>query len=439
MKSFITIVLCTIYTVSFSQQLEIGQPIPQLELTHVMNYPNNRLKLSEFKGKLVILDFWGMKCSACISAFPKIDSIQKKFGGQLQIIAVNTESEDSTKTFFKKHPKIKLPGIPFVTQDKLLNRYFPNNFYPWHVWIDKDGVIRHITQGYNATAENIQAFLENKKLDIIDLRYQGTAEFRSSKINNSLLQKASFYSLIVPYEPVTTITKSRLTDSATNKLIGLSYHGVSVVQLFKLAFEQGGKYNFQLSNPGYTGNVILNIKDSFRYVFPSNPQQYDWWYTHYGYDYALKVPLNLSDQVFAIMQQDLVRYFRLNAKVERRKVKCLVLEKIAGENKIQTRGGIPATNFGRPNQTDIYFVNQPFQTFFSFLNGLIDYQSLFTPFEDGTGYQGNIDFSIKADDMPDLGAIKSNLLKYNLKLVEKEYVTNVLVLSDEKEMQTEYY
>lgn len=68
---------CTILTIlnisqGKSQEIKIGQKCPEVFLKNIINYDRNEIRLSDFRGKLVILDFWSTSCSACIQAFSKI-------------------------------------------------------------------------------------------------------------------------------------------------------------------------------------------------------------------------------------------------------------------------------------------------------------------------------------------------------------------------------
>ena len=76
-KFVIVYILWTHVTV-FAQPAQTGQTLPDHVYQNVINYQADTLKLSDFKGKLVILDFWGTRCLSCITAFPKMDSLQKK-------------------------------------------------------------------------------------------------------------------------------------------------------------------------------------------------------------------------------------------------------------------------------------------------------------------------------------------------------------------------
>src|SRR6185312_10987349 len=66
--------------------LSIGDTVPDITLTNVYNYPSSTIKLSDLKGKLVILDFWSTWCGSCIEAMPESEKLQNGFGNKIQII-----------------------------------------------------------------------------------------------------------------------------------------------------------------------------------------------------------------------------------------------------------------------------------------------------------------------------------------------------------------
>src|SRR5688572_26528195 len=81
---------------SVIKELKIGDIVPDIEFLMV-NYSKPTARLSDFKGKVVILDFWATWCGSCIEAFPKIDLAQKEFGDRLQVILVNSRATKDTK------------------------------------------------------------------------------------------------------------------------------------------------------------------------------------------------------------------------------------------------------------------------------------------------------------------------------------------------------
>ncbi len=68
----------------YSQEVKIGGHVPDITLQNIININQQNFRLSDFKGKLIILDFWGIYCSSCIAAFPKLDSLQTKYNDKIQ-------------------------------------------------------------------------------------------------------------------------------------------------------------------------------------------------------------------------------------------------------------------------------------------------------------------------------------------------------------------
>jgi thiol-disulfide isomerase/thioredoxin len=60
------------------------------------------LKMSDLKGKIVVLDFWTLCCINCIHVLPDLDKLEKKYPNELVVIGVHTpkfDSEKATKAF----------------------------------------------------------------------------------------------------------------------------------------------------------------------------------------------------------------------------------------------------------------------------------------------------------------------------------------------------
>lgn len=149
--------------------LTIGDKVPDFVINHMINYKNSSAKLSDLKGKLVILDFWASWCTTCLNEMPKSESLQRQFENRIQIILVNPKlSRDSLVQVNRSLQRIKQKtgvsiSLPIVLYDTILYNHFPFRYLPNLVWISPDRIVKAITGKEGLTYENINEILEGKQ------------------------------------------------------------------------------------------------------------------------------------------------------------------------------------------------------------------------------------------------------------------------------------
>jgi thiol-disulfide isomerase/thioredoxin len=94
-------------------------------------------RLSELRGKVVVLNLWATWCGPCRRELPEIDRLQKAYAERgVVVVTVSTEERDRLRTFAAKYPLATL------------NVYTPRIEWldvggrPLSVIIDRDGVVR---------------------------------------------------------------------------------------------------------------------------------------------------------------------------------------------------------------------------------------------------------------------------------------------------------
>ncbi|MBE9516514.1 MAG: TlpA family protein disulfide reductase [Proteobacteria bacterium] len=67
---------------------------------------NGQIKLQDYRGKVVYLDFWASWCVPCRHSFPWMNDMQKKYKGKgLEVVTINMDKERAlADKFLKKHP-----------------------------------------------------------------------------------------------------------------------------------------------------------------------------------------------------------------------------------------------------------------------------------------------------------------------------------------------
>ncbi len=140
------------------QALERGQLAPEFSIPG----NNRQIKLSDYRGKLVYLDFWASWCGPCKKSFPWMNTLQEKYSQRgFTIIAVNldTKTEDS-ELFLSKVPANFLIG--FDRQGELPKQYQVQGM-PSSVLIDREGKIIAIHKGFNENgARKIEEEIETQ-------------------------------------------------------------------------------------------------------------------------------------------------------------------------------------------------------------------------------------------------------------------------------------
>ncbi|MBI2314456.1 redoxin domain-containing protein [Candidatus Daviesbacteria bacterium] len=137
---------------------EIGQKTADFELE---DFNGNKVKLSDFRGKPVFIDFWAAWCPFCVEEMPEIDKVHKEFGDKLVVLGIHrseTEEIGEGAQFAQER------GVTYTLLKDSTGQVYKTftggrNFMPYAVYIDKDGVIRSIKAGPK-TAEEIKKNVE---------------------------------------------------------------------------------------------------------------------------------------------------------------------------------------------------------------------------------------------------------------------------------------
>lgn len=116
------------------------------------------VSLSDFRGKWVILDFWGSWCPWCIKGFPELKEAYAKYAGKLEIIGIDcNEGEAEWRAGVEKYdlPWVNLynPADTTVTSD------YGVQGFPTKVIINPEGQVCLIAVGHDPNFFNKLAAL----------------------------------------------------------------------------------------------------------------------------------------------------------------------------------------------------------------------------------------------------------------------------------------
>jgi peroxiredoxin len=139
--------------------LDKGQEAPEIELRDLSGNP---VKLSAFRGKVVLVDFWASWCGPCRDSLPVLDRLSRTYQDKgLVVLGVNIdESADAAQAFLKKNNlKVSFP----VVNDKdkrVAARYAPPTM-PSSFIIDRTGRVQRVHEGFRSSdAQKLEAELK---------------------------------------------------------------------------------------------------------------------------------------------------------------------------------------------------------------------------------------------------------------------------------------
>jgi len=399
--------------------LQIGDTIPEalwnLPL-RVVNHPECKkmITLNDYRGKLIILDFWATWCSSCIAAMPRIYQLGKEKAGDLIVIPVSSEPEKKVMSFLATNKTVRELGLFSVANDKSLRTVFPHKLIPHYAWISPTCDVVGITTSERVNAQNVEIVLKGrtdiptkKEIDPTKPLFLADIIDMDSLIQYSVFTKG-------PYDGLPTGSRYRKTKGVVR---GRSLSNASLLAMYRavaipLFEKKGDRFSPK--------RLILDVADATKLM----PHE-----TAYGgysnlFNYELVVPIEESDSLYAYMLQDLNRYTGYRGRIEQRNVKCLVLTKIGDLNQLKTNGDKSTVRLFSAKKESM-FVNNPLSIFVSRLN---DNSKITLPVIDETDYTENVDLQLPFNT--DLPSLRNALRQQNLDLVESNRQIDMFVIGD---------
>lgn len=122
----------------------------------------NKVKLSDFKGKVVVLDFWASWCGPCVASMPHNQEVAQKFLKEnlpVVFLAVdNAEDHDAFSSWVASHKEFSGLNFVFAAREKtdISNRLYHVSGIPTQFIIDANGVIRASSVGFSGPTSELE-------------------------------------------------------------------------------------------------------------------------------------------------------------------------------------------------------------------------------------------------------------------------------------------
>ncbi len=233
---------------SHMQSLTVKAP----ELTGGKDWLNTNkpLKLSELRGKIVLLDFWNLSCVNCLHTIPILKELQARYPKELVVIGVHTpkyDNEKDTKSLQEAVERIEMEYPVVNDSDNEIWTAYGLKGYPTIVLIDPQGGLVKMMIGERSYQQ-----LDQQVKGLID-QYKATGEIDE----NQLVSKNESVSKDTPLrfpEKLCIDPKRKLlfiADSGHNRIVVSTLDGklVNLIGTGKIGATDGAYTSAEFHHP----------------------------------------------------------------------------------------------------------------------------------------------------------------------------------------------
>lgn len=123
-----------------------AQPSQKVEL-ELKDINGRVLKFADYKGKVLLINFWATWCVPCRSEIPELIELQSKYKNQgLQVIGITYPPEKLSEVQrYVKNAKVNYPIVIGTKATKAI--FTKSETLPITVVVDRDGNVKHLIEG----------------------------------------------------------------------------------------------------------------------------------------------------------------------------------------------------------------------------------------------------------------------------------------------------
>jgi peroxiredoxin len=105
------------------------------------------IRLSEYRGQVVLINFWASWCGPCRQEMPHLENIYRKYEPLgFTVFGVNVEQDRHMADKVLRDIPVSFPIL--FDNENLVSELYGVDAMPATILVDRDGTIRHMHRGY---------------------------------------------------------------------------------------------------------------------------------------------------------------------------------------------------------------------------------------------------------------------------------------------------
>ncbi len=152
LRLFVSVFILLISTLAYAVQRELLTPLPESKPAPnfiLEDTQGNTHSLSDYRGKVVILNFWATWCRPCRKEMPALAELRAQYGDRgFQVVGVALDRPEAVAKFTTDvgadYPQLIGRERAIAVADRYGNHY---GALPYSVLVDRQGLIRFIRLG----------------------------------------------------------------------------------------------------------------------------------------------------------------------------------------------------------------------------------------------------------------------------------------------------
>ena len=120
------------------------------------------LRLSEYRGRVVLLSFWASWCGECRTQLGGLEKLHERFGDEAGFELITVSLDTNRRQAADTASAVKAAYPVLLDEGGEVGRLYDVSSMPFVVLIDREGVVRDVLEGYRRGGE--ETYLERVRV-----------------------------------------------------------------------------------------------------------------------------------------------------------------------------------------------------------------------------------------------------------------------------------